>query len=183
LKSQLQDNEKQLLRVQQNEQKLKQECEHTRGQLAEIQRNETTLKSDLANAQRKVKKNILNFILFIQFLFVKHNQLCVNIWRCFSDDDDNDEYDEDQHDIIEQIQQLRQQLDQSKNDFQRQHDTHLSWNEQLRISFGILIDILVSFYNNNNNELIKRIFEYLLDKCNARTNNRKYSFTCSTTNY
>ncbi len=65
LKSQLQDNEKQLLRVQQNEQKLKQECEHTRGQLAEIQRNETTLKSDLANAQRKVKNFKFDFIYLI----------------------------------------------------------------------------------------------------------------------
>ena len=54
----MQDTEKQLLKAHQNEQKLKQECEHTRGQLSEIQRNETTLKSDLANAQKKVKRKI-----------------------------------------------------------------------------------------------------------------------------
>lgn len=52
----MQDTEKQLLRVNQNEQRLKQECEHSRGKLAETQRNEATLKTDLANAQRKVNK-------------------------------------------------------------------------------------------------------------------------------
>lgn len=64
MKSQLQDTEKQLLRANQNEQKLKQECEHTRGQLADAQRNDTTLKSDLANAQRKVTKEFLEFISY-----------------------------------------------------------------------------------------------------------------------
>ncbi|CAF0920949.1 unnamed protein product [Rotaria sordida] len=136
LKSQLQDTEKQLLRVNQNEQKLKQECEHTRGQLAEIQRSEATLKSDLANAQRK------------------HNQLCVNIWRCFSNDDDNDEYDEDQHDIIEQIQQLQQQLNQSRNEFEHQRQTYLSSNEQIRISFGKFVDIFTNAMQEQTTEHI-----------------------------
>ncbi|CAF4812814.1 unnamed protein product, partial [Rotaria sp. Silwood1] len=126
LKSQLQDTEKQLLRVNQNEQKLKQECEHTRGQLAEVKRSEATLKSDLASAQRK------------------HTQLCTNIWRCFSNDNDDDEYDEEQHDIVEQIQQLQQQLNQSRNEFEHQRETYLSSNEQLRISFGKFVDILTN---------------------------------------
>ena len=69
MKSQLQDTEKQLLRANQNEQKIKQECEHTRGQLAEVQRNETTLKSDLANAQRKVKAPSPLKIFTISFCF------------------------------------------------------------------------------------------------------------------
>ncbi|CAF3393218.1 unnamed protein product [Rotaria sp. Silwood1] len=125
LKTQLQDTEKQLLRLNQNEQNLKQECEHAREQLAEVQRNETKLKADLENAQRK------------------HNEFCINIWKCFSNDDD-DEYDEDQHNIIEQIQQLQQQLNQSRNEIERQRDTNSSSNEQLRVSLGKCIDILTS---------------------------------------
>ena len=56
MKSQLQDTEKQLLRYQQNEQKLKIECEHTRAQLNQTQLNETTLKTDLINSQKKVSR-------------------------------------------------------------------------------------------------------------------------------
>ncbi|CAF2530410.1 unnamed protein product [Rotaria sp. Silwood2] len=136
LKSQLQDTEKKLLKVNQNEQKLKQECEHARGQLTEVQRSEATLKSDLASAQRK------------------HNQLCVNIWRCFSNDDDDDEYDEDQHNIIEQIQQLQQQLNQSRNEFEHHRETYLSSNEQLKISFGKFVDILANAMQEQTTERI-----------------------------
>ncbi|CAF2782535.1 unnamed protein product [Rotaria sp. Silwood2] len=125
LKSQLQDTEKQLLRLNQNEQKLKQECEHAREQLAEVQRNETTLRADLANAQEK------------------HNEFCINIWKCFSNDND-DEYDEDQHNIIEQIQQIQQQLDQARSEIERQRDINSSSNEQFRVSLGKFIDILTS---------------------------------------
>ncbi|CAF4721367.1 unnamed protein product [Rotaria sp. Silwood1] len=125
LKTQLQDTEKQLLRLNQNEQNLKQECEHAREQLAEVQRNETKLKADLENAQRK------------------HNEFCINIWKCFSNDDD-DEYDDDQHNIIEQIQQLQQQLNQSRSEIERQRDTNSSSNEQLKASLEKCIDILTS---------------------------------------
>jgi len=75
--------------------------------------------------------------------FFKYNELCTNIWKFFSNDDD-DEYDEDQHNILEQIQQLRQQFDQSRNEIERQRDIHSSSNEQMRISLGKLIDLLVS---------------------------------------
>ncbi len=173
LKSQLQDTEKQLLRLNQNEQKLKQECEHAREQLAEIQRNETALKTDLANAQRKVFTKKTFFFLNLVF---KYNELCTNIWKCFSNDDD-DEYDEDEHNIIEQIQQLRQKYDQCRSEIERQHDSQSSLNGQLRISLGKFIDILVSHLNKENKN-----DEYLIDKCNARTNNSRKSFTCSTTN-
>ncbi|CAF1083139.1 unnamed protein product [Rotaria magnacalcarata] len=125
LKSQLQDTEKQLLRLNQNELKLKQECEHAREQLVEVQRNETKLKVDLANAEKK------------------YNQFCINIWKCFSNDDD-DEYDEDNHNIMERIQQLQRQLDQSQSEVERLRDINLSSNEQLRGSLGKFIDILTS---------------------------------------
>ena len=54
LKSQLQDTERQVLKLSQNEQKLKQECEQVRSQLNESQHSETTLKTNLADLQRKV---------------------------------------------------------------------------------------------------------------------------------
>jgi hypothetical protein len=86
----------------------------------------------------------MKIIMFFLFNFyLKHTQLCANIWRCFSDDD-NDEYNEDENDIVEQIQQLRRQLDQSREESERQRDAHSSSNEQLRISLGKFIDILVS---------------------------------------
>jgi DNA repair exonuclease SbcCD ATPase subunit len=56
LKSQLQDTEKQLLRLNQNEQKFKQECEQARAQLAESQRQEATLKGELSKRQGKVRR-------------------------------------------------------------------------------------------------------------------------------
>jgi DNA anti-recombination protein RmuC len=54
LKAQLQDTDKQLLRVNQNEQRLKDEYEQARGQLAELQQSETKVKADLANALKTV---------------------------------------------------------------------------------------------------------------------------------
>ncbi len=86
----------------------------------------------------------MKFNLIYSAFFLKHNQLCINIWRCFSDDD-NDEYDEDQHDIIQQIQELKQQLEQSRNDFEQQTQTHSTSYEQIRNSFEKFIDILVSY--------------------------------------
>ncbi|CAF4883777.1 unnamed protein product, partial [Rotaria sp. Silwood2] len=83
-----------------------------------------------------------------------HNQLCVNIWRCFSNDDDDDEYDEDQHNIIEQIQQLQQQLNQSRNEFEHHRETYLSSNEQLKISFGKFVDILANAMQEQTTERI-----------------------------
>lgn len=65
----------------------------------------------------------------------------MNIWRCFSDDD---EYNEDQHDIIEQIQQLQQELDQTKTQYEQQSQTYSSSNEQLRILLEKYTDIFVS---------------------------------------
>jgi hypothetical protein len=80
--------------------------------------------------------------------FFKYNDLCINIWKCFSNDDD-DEYDEDQHNILERIQQIRQQFDQTRSENERQRDIHSSLHEQLRISLGRLIDILVRNLNKN----------------------------------
>lgn len=89
--------------------------------------------------------------MFVVLLF-KHNELCSNIWRCFSNNDDDDEYDEEQHDIVEQIQQLQQQLNQCQNDLDQQRESHSSSNENLRTLFGKLSDILVSFSNYTKKE-------------------------------
>jgi hypothetical protein len=94
-------------------------------------------------------------IIFI--FFFKYDDLCTNIWKCFATDDD-DEYDEDQHNIVAQIQQLRQQLDQSRNELERQGDTNSSSDEQLRISFGRFIDLLVS-YLNKQYRIINKIIQ------------------------
>ncbi|CAF5229842.1 unnamed protein product, partial [Rotaria magnacalcarata] len=72
-----------------------------------------------------------------------YNQFCINIWKCFSNDDD-DEYDGDNHNIMERIQQLQRQLDQSQSEVERLRDINLSSNEQLRGSLGKFIDILTS---------------------------------------
>ncbi len=74
----------------------------------------------------------------------------MNIWRCFSD---NDEYNEDENDIIEQIQQLQQQYDQSKNEFEHQRHAYSSSNEQLTTSFRQLIDIFVSFFEERKKNI------------------------------
>lgn len=55
MKSQLEETEKQIARLNQNEQKLKQDADQARAQLADIQRNETTMKTELTKAQKKVK--------------------------------------------------------------------------------------------------------------------------------
>jgi septal ring factor EnvC (AmiA/AmiB activator) len=77
--------------------------------------------------------------------------LCVNIWRCFSDDD---EYNEDQHDIIEQIQQLQQELEQTKTVIENQREQKSSADEQLKNSFNKLYEILVSFFCSKYEKII-----------------------------
>ena len=62
MKSQLQETEKQIARLNQNEQKLKQDAEQARAQLTDIQRNETTIKTELTNAQKKVSFDHLKFL-------------------------------------------------------------------------------------------------------------------------
>ena len=56
LKSQLQDTEKQLLRLNQNEQKFKQECEQIRIELSESQKREENIRNDLTKYKDKVTK-------------------------------------------------------------------------------------------------------------------------------
>ena len=77
MKSQLQETEKQLARLNQNEQTLKQECEQARSQLADIQRNETTIRTELANAQKKVKRDLFFIMIrrFTMFLFSTVNSV------------------------------------------------------------------------------------------------------------
>ena len=70
-------------------------------------------------------------------LHVQNRQFCVNVWRCFSSDD---EYDDEEQTIIEQIQQLQRQLEQTQTDFRHEHNAHTSSKEHLRP----LVEILVS---------------------------------------
>ncbi len=78
------------------------------------------------------------------FFFLQYDQLCTNIWKCFSTDDDDDEYDEDQHNLIEQIQQLRQKFEQARSENERQRETNSSLNEQLKSSLKKFLDILTN---------------------------------------
>lgn len=62
MKSQLQETDKQIARLNQNEQQLKQDAEQARAQLTDIQRNETTIKTELTNAQKKVGFDRMMFL-------------------------------------------------------------------------------------------------------------------------
>lgn len=133
LKSQLQDTEKQILRYQQNEQKLKIECEHTRAQLNQIQQNENTLKTDLTNSQKK------------------YNQFCVNLWNCFTD---NDEYNENEEQILEQIREIQQDCQQTKQSLEQQSQKYLSTNQSLENTFNQLSDLIKTTIHQQTNQTI-----------------------------
>jgi len=182
LKSQLQDTEKQLLRYQQNEQKLKIECEHTRAQLNQTQLNETTLKTDLINSQKKVSRAfwiiIKKRIVFFFLLNLKFNQFCINLWSCFTD---NDEYNENEEEILEQIRQIKQDLQQSKVSLEEQNQKSFSTNQTLETTFNQISDLIVG----RTRLSIDMLFcsSSISENNDQRTNKSNKTRRCSTTNH
>lgn len=177
LKGQIQDLEKQLSKLRQTEAKLKEECEQLRGQLTETQRSQSTLQTDLANLQRTVSDddddNCLSFI----DSSLQNRQFCVDIWRCFSSDD---EYDDDEQTIIEQIRQLQRQLEHTQSECRHEQSSHASTNEHVRLTCQQLVEILVSDQHSPKDRSIE-FSSRLSEQRHARTNLDRDSSTCSRT--
>lgn len=113
---------------------------------------------------------------------MKYDDLCTNIWKYFSTDDD-DEFDEDEHNLVEKVQQLKENFQKSKDELECQRQTHSSTNEQLQNSFGKLLNLFViHFAIEPTREKKQTIRSFSLDKRFATTDNNRSSSTNSTAN-